>query len=130
MSSQGDDISRRSLPTSPAIATLSVQAGRSPSFQQDRALPGPEKAIGMSDPEDEVEEVILEEFAKKAGHERAPKAKRYVIKVNKETFTVTVSSMTGREILTLAGKVPPEQYKLRQKNNDGSAKNVDLDEVV
>ena len=85
----------------------------------------------MSTPEEmEVEELEIEEFAKKGGNERAPKAKRYIIRIDKTKYTVEVPTMTGREILTLAGKVPPEQYKLTQKQHGGGATTIGLDETV
>jgi hypothetical protein len=78
----------------------------------------------------ETEEVEIELFAQKGGTERAPKARRYVIRVDKTKYTVTVPAMTGREILTLAGKVPPEQYKLTQKRHGGAATTIGLDDTV
>ena len=84
----------------------------------------------MSEVEVEVEEVEVEAFAKKGGGERAPKAQRYIIRVDKTKLTFEVPSATGREILTLAGKTPPEQYKLTQKMHGGAAVTVGLDDVV
>jgi hypothetical protein len=81
--------------------------------------------------ENEVDEIEIEEFVKKGnGKERPPKAKRYIIRVDKTKFTVEVPSMTGREILTLAGKTPPEQYKLTQKMHGGAGKTIGLDDVA
>ena len=86
----------------------------------------------MTSPEVEVEvdEVEIETFAQQGGVHRAPKAKRYVIRVDKTKYTVDVSAMTGREILVLAGKVPAEQYKLTQKQHGGGAATIQLDDVV
>jgi len=86
----------------------------------------------MTTPETEleVEELEIETFAQKGGAERAPKATRYIIRVDKTKYTVTVPTMTGREILTLAGKVPPEQYKLTQKHHGGAATTIGLDDTV
>lgn len=76
----------------------------------------------------EVEEEDLEAAAK-AG--RAPrKAKRYRLRVDREYFTVANPKITGREILTLAGKVPPERFLLTQKFAGGRAEKVELDEVI
>lgn len=81
--------------------------------------------------EAEVDEIEIETYAQKvSGKERPPKAKRYVIRVDKTKFTVEVTSMTGREILTLAGKTPPEQCKLTQKMHGGAAKTIGLDDTV
>jgi hypothetical protein len=78
----------------------------------------------------EVEEVDLEEHAKKGSLDQAPKAKRYVIRIDKQKYTVLVPSMKGRTILELAQKLPPEQYKLTEKMHGGGAKTVPLDESV
>ena len=83
-----------------------------------------------SESEVELEELELEVHAQKGNPGRTPKAKRYVIRVDKTKYTVQVPSMKGREILTLAGKVPPEQYKLRQKDRGGDARTIQLDEEV
>lgn len=84
----------------------------------------------MSEVEVEVEEVEVEALAKKGGDERAPQAQRYIIRVDKTKLTFEVSSATGREILTRAGKTPPEQYKLTQKMHGGAAVTIGLDDVV
>ena len=76
----------------------------------------------------EIEEVNIEEYGKR--NERVPHARVYVIRIDKTTYRVTVSHMTGREILTLAGKVPPEDYKLTEKFHHGSPKTIGLDERV
>lgn len=81
--------------------------------------------------EAEVDEIEIEEHTKKVGgKEKLPKAKRYIIRIDKTKFTVEVTGMTGREILTLAGKTPVEQYKLTQKMHGGSAKTIGLDDKV
>lgn len=81
--------------------------------------------------EAEVDEIELEAFAQKVnGKEKPPKAKKYVIRIDKVKYTVEVPSMTGRQILTLAEKTPPEQYKLTEKMHGGAAKTIGLDETV
>lgn len=76
----------------------------------------------------EVEEEDLEAAAK-AG--RAPRrAKRYRLRIDREHFVVARPTITGREILTLAGKVPPERFLLTQKHSGGRAEKIDLGEVV
>jgi len=63
-------------------------------------------------PEVEVLEIIeiidIEEHSKTHGG-KPPKARRYKIRVDREKFTVEVPGMKGRDILTLAGKTPPEK---------------------
>lgn len=81
--------------------------------------------------EAEVDEIEIEVHTQKvSGKEKPPKAKKYIIRVDKTKFTVEVSSMTGREILSLAGKTPVEQYKLTQKMHGGAAKTISLDDPV
>lgn len=87
-------------------------------------------AVNTHETEVEVDEIEIEVFAQKGGTDRAPRAKRYVIRVDKTKYTVDVPMMKGSEILTLAGKVPPEQYKLRQKRHGGAADTIDLNQVV
>ena len=78
----------------------------------------------------EIEEVDVEEHGRRGGLERLPAAKRYIIRIDKTKYTVAVSHMMGREILGLAEKRPPEQYKLTQKLHGGAARTVGLDEDV
>ncbi|OWK40977.1 multiubiquitin domain-containing protein [Fimbriiglobus ruber] len=75
-----------------------------------------------------LEEVEIEEYAKK--NHRPPRAKRYVIRIDKVKFTVHVSHMTGRELLKLAGKTPPENYSISQKLHGGHVKPIGLDQDV
>src|SRR5688500_5407137 len=75
-----------------------------------------------------LEEVDLEEYAK-AG-KKPPRARRYRIRVDDKRFVVTQTSMTGREILVLAGRTPPESFILTQKLHGVALHTVGLDEVV
>lgn len=75
-----------------------------------------------------LDEVVLEEYG--ARGERPPPARRYRIRIDRENYTVATSHMLGREILTLAGKTPPEQYKLRQKLRGGQVRPLGLDDDV
>lgn len=79
--------------------------------------------------EEIIEELIdIEEYGKE--NRKPPKARKYRIRVNKEKFVVEVPEMTGAEILKLAGKVPPENYKLQQKFHGGKVKTIKLTDVV
>ncbi|HWZ45245.1 MAG TPA: multiubiquitin domain-containing protein [Candidatus Saccharimonadales bacterium] len=57
----------------------------------------------------QVEEVEIEVFAKRG--EKPPPAKRFIIRVDKEKFVVKTETITGVQILALAGKTP-EKFKL------------------
>lgn len=78
----------------------------------------------------EAEEIEVEEYGKRGGKDRHPRARRYIIRIDKIKHTVHVSHMKGREILKLAGKEPPEDYKLTQKFHGGAARTIGLDEDV
>ncbi|MDP3072852.1 MAG: multiubiquitin domain-containing protein [Opitutaceae bacterium] len=76
-------------------------------------------------PSDDI--IDLEEYAK-AG-KPVPKAKRYKFRVGKETFTTDQEKLTGREILTITGKVPPENWLLTMKKGKGTV-TIELKDVV
>lgn len=76
----------------------------------------------------EVEEEDLEAAAKAGQVPRL--ARRYRFRVDRERFVVEKTALTGREILLIAGRIPPERFLLSQKHTGGRAEKVDLDEVV
>lgn len=80
------------------------------------------------EPDPIVDEVDLEEYGKRG--ERPPRARRYRIRVDKNHFVVDHAIVTGREILTIAGKVPPERFEIFQKLHGGQMKKIALDEKV
>lgn len=76
-----------------------------------------------------VEEYIdIEEYAK-AG-KTPPKGKKYLIRVDRANYKVDKSSMSGKEILELAGKTPIHKYQLNQKVHGGAVKKIEYDEKV
>lgn len=75
-----------------------------------------------------IEIVDIEEYGKR--NEQPPRAHKYRIRINKHHYTVHVSHMNGRQLLELAGKTPPERYKLQQKFHGGHVKVIQLDEEV
>lgn len=81
-------------------------------------------------PKDELlDEIIdLEEYAQTG--RKPPRARRYRIKIDKDKYVVEKSSMTGRELLVLAGKTPPERFMISQKPHGGPPKQIKLDESV
>ncbi len=75
----------------------------------------------------ETEEIIdLEEYAKANRH--PPKANRYRIRIDKQQYVVEVPFLTGRQLLQLAQKTPPERYRIYQKLSSGHKENIGLDE--
>ena len=77
---------------------------------------------------DLCEEVEIEEFGKRG--EPPPRAKRYVIRIDKTKYTVHVSHMTGHQLLELAGKIPPDRYTISEKLHGGHVRTIGLDEEV
>ena len=70
----------------------------------------------------------LEEYAREG--RRPPLCKGYRIRVNGEGFVVKTPRVSGREVLTLAGLVPPKNYTLRVKIAGQRPRKVELDESV
>jgi hypothetical protein len=79
--------------------------------------------------ETEIDLIDIEEHSKTNGG-KPPKARRYRIRVDRERFTVEMPSMKGKEILTLAGKTPPERYLLNQKFRNGQVVPIGLEDIV
>jgi hypothetical protein len=68
--------------------------------------------------------IDIEEYA--LTNQKPPKHGKYLIKIDKNKYPVSVETMTGREILQLAGKIPPEHFQLRQKLIGQNATKIDL----
>jgi hypothetical protein len=81
---------------------------------------------GMENVLDEV--IDLEEYARQG--KRPPLAKGYRILINGEAYVIQDPKPTGREILTLAGLIPPGDYTLRVKRAGERPEKVGLDERV
>lgn len=76
-----------------------------------------------------LDDVIdLEEYAQRG--ERPPLAKGYRLKINNEPYVIQESEVTGREVLTLGGLLPAENYTLRVKLAGQRPQKVSLDEMV
>lgn len=61
---------------------------------------------------------------------KGPKPATYKIKVDKLDLETGNPTVTGRELLTLAGKTPPERYQLHQRTKGGRLEEVTLDGTV
>jgi multiubiquitin len=82
---------------------------------------------------EEIEEVLeelvdLEEYAE--SDRKPPRAKRYRIRIDGEKYVVSVPSMTGRELLELAGKRPPDKFMIVEKVRGQKPRRIGLDECV
>ncbi len=75
------------------------------------------------------DDIIDIEWTTLHGH-TPPKERKYRIIIDREKFIVTKECMTGREILLLAGKTPPERFQLRQKFKGGKVVTVAYDQIV
>jgi hypothetical protein len=79
--------------------------------------------------EELVEELIdLEEHAKHG--RKPPRARHYRIRIDRSYYTVDVPRMTGRQLLALAGKTPPDRYQIMQKFLGGKVERVGLNQEV
>jgi hypothetical protein len=74
------------------------------------------------------DEIIDLEWCAKHGH-TPPSGRKYRIKVNNHVYVVKEECLTGREILKVAGKEPPERWTLFQVVR-GKKEPVKLDETV
>lgn len=72
--------------------------------------------------------IDIEEYAKRG--EKPPLAKGYRIKVNGTPIVMTDPNPTGRDILTEAGLMPPDDYTLRVKRAGQRPEKVGLDDHV
>lgn len=74
-----------------------------------------------------LEDIVdLEEYA--LADRCPPRARRYRIRIDKHKYDVEKPAMTGRELLTLAGKTPVTGYMISQKMRGGEARKLGLDE--
>ena len=79
--------------------------------------------------EEVVDDIIdLEEYAKQG--KRPPLSKGYRIKVNGDPFVLHDPKPTGRAVLTVAGLLPAENYKLRVKMAGQPLRKVGLEEKI
>lgn len=74
-----------------------------------------------------VDEVDLESWA--ARGERPPKARRYIIRIDRERYTVTATGLSGRAILALAGK-DVARTLLQQRVPGGGTRTIGPDDFV
>jgi len=56
--------------------------------------------------------------------------KHYVIMIDRQTYKVDQECMTGREILTLAGKIPVERFQLNVRYKGGKVSKVGYDQTI
>lgn len=81
---------------------------------------------GAAEQDPEVDELDIEAFA---GLECKPRAKRYIIRIDKKPYVIDKSVITARELLLLAGKTPPEKFRIWQVVS-GESHELTLDQRV
>lgn len=97
----------------------------------DRGLAREERVLieGVEEIEALLDEIIDLEIHAREG-KRARRARGYRFKVNDVPYVWHAPSITGREVLTLAGLTPPDKYSLRLKVLGHKPHKVELDELV
>jgi hypothetical protein len=71
----------------------------------------------------------LEDLSK-SGQRPPPNTRRFRIRVDMQSYVVEAPSLTGRAILTLAGKTPPERFILHLRVRGQRPREIGLDEPV
>jgi hypothetical protein len=81
------------------------------------------------DNEEVIDTIVdIEEYSRTG--KKPPRARHYRIRIDKKQYVVDTPHPTGRELLTLAGKTPPEKWILRQIFRNGPAVPIGLDQKV
>lgn len=78
-----------------------------------------------------MEEIIIidiELYAKEG--KIVPHGHHYKILVDRQKYTIKQECLLGRDILTLAGKTPPERFQLNQRLRGGKVIKIDYDQKV
>ena len=89
----------------------------------------PQNPGGGAAVEEVIEEIIEIEVYGKSGRQ-APRARGYRVRVDKEHLVFHEESVTGREILEKAKRVPPEKYILREIFSNAPPEKIELDQRV
>lgn len=84
---------------------------------------------GSAEVIDKTDEPVDVEECAKHGH-RPPRARRYRIRIDKQRYVVDRPSMTGRDLLGLAGKTPVTRFRIDQKLRGGQTKQIGYGEEV
>lgn len=79
--------------------------------------------------DDDLPELVDVEEHGKAG-KPVPKAKSYRIRIDKERYVVTSPTLTGQELLVLAGKTAVDQWMIHQKLKGGQTQRIEVEDVV
>lgn len=75
-----------------------------------------------------VQEIDIAQYSKEG--KEVPKGHHYIIMVDQQKIKVEQECLTGREILKLAGKLPPERFQLNQRFKNGKVVKIGYDQKV
>lgn len=84
----------------------------------------------MNEPHNNDELIDIETFAKEGKPIPVGPKVRYQIRIDSERYIINYKDPTGRELLVLANKNPPEGYRIDQKLHGGATRKIELDEKV
>lgn len=95
----------------------------------EKNVENPKDVVAETIREEILEEIAdLEEYAKNG--KEPPRCRGYRFKVNGQPYVVENPLITGREVLIIADKTPPENYTLRVKMSGHRPQKVELEEKV
>ncbi|MEA1653022.1 multiubiquitin domain-containing protein [Nitrospirillum sp. BR 11164] len=77
-----------------------------------------------------IDEIDVEIWAKGDRTRHKPSVKHYKVRIDDERFVIDDPLVTGRQLLELAAKFPPEEFLLLQRLANGMLKEIRLDEQV
>lgn len=78
--------------------------------------------------ENKKQEIDVAQYSKEG--KEVPKNHHYVIIVDKTRLVSKHECLTGKEILHLAGKTPPERFQLNQRFTNGKVVTIKHDQKV
>jgi Multiubiquitin len=82
-----------------------------------------------TDSEELLDTIVDIEECSRTGR-KPPRSRHYRIRIDKKQYVVDTPHPTGRALLELAGKTPPEKWILRQIFRNGPAVPIGLDQKV
>jgi hypothetical protein len=79
----------------------------------------------------DIDEIIdIEIYAKEGKEPPHGKKIKYRVRIDDKHYVIDNRKPTGRDLLVVAGMIPPEGYRLDQKLRGGATKKIELDESV
>jgi hypothetical protein len=84
----------------------------------------------MNEKNDIEETIDIEIYAKEGKEPPFGNKIKYRVRIDDKHYIIDHREPTGRELLLVAGKNPPEGFRLDQKLHGGATKKIELDERV